>query len=265
MIRFILIFTIATIVFAACSDPHNEEVQICKPAYALSYTGDSIVYDYDANRLTSLSYFSDHSSTIAFKDQLEFDGSGNVIGMQKIFVPTGIISESYTLSYSGGRPDTLKYGPPSHPDYFFTAFKYDDKGRLTERNSGISGSNHISDRYRYEYNEDDNVIKTFFSVMDEPEFLGWENTSFDNYPRFFATTEELEIVNIFIYKYEPSKNNKLTAVYNAVNPRVTFTPPADIIFTSTYNEGLIESHSVPFHQTSYIPDFVILKLKYNCE
>lgn len=243
-------------------------MQICKPAYVRSFSGDSVVYNYDAtNRLTSISYFDHYSPNVQFQDNLELDVAGNVIGLQKIFVPSGRVDQSFKLSYSAGKPDTLKTwsGPSNSEFYSFTAFKYDDKGRLIERHSGSSMTASISNRYRYEYNEDGNVSKTFFTFMDNPEFLGWENTSFDKYPRFFSGSKELETVNIFMYNYDPSINNKLTATYNAANPQLTFSEPVDVAFTATYNGQLIESHAFPFHQIDYVPDFAVLKAGYNCK
>jgi hypothetical protein len=94
------------------------------------------------------------------------------------------------------------------------------------------------------------------------EVLGAENTSFDDKARFYAGSKELGILNVFVFGYEPSKNNKLQSTISWNNPGEQNTSPRTETYTLEYNDdGLITALST----TAFTSVFTFLKLKYTCD
>jgi len=101
------------------------------------------------------------------------------------------------------------------------------------------------------------VNKIFFSYQEE-EFLGVENLSFDNKPKYYGLTPELETLSVYVRFFQPGKNNPLTArIYADANSQAVA-----MTYAVGYNEnGLITSNKASTSSSGNNPEFDVITYK----
>lgn len=255
-----LLIYFALIAFAgSCGD---EEITVpCLPLSLTSF-GEDIRYEYDDNdKLISISYYSQGGSFAKRKVVTSYI-SGRLSGaIDKAIDPDGteILINKYDLEYVGDKPAKLLVGLNADARQTIK-FSYDTKGRLVLRTREFGS---MITKTRYEYNDKDNVVKIFYtSPGTTVEVLGAENTSFDDKARFYTGSKELELLNVFVFDYEPSKNNKLQSIISWNNPGEQNNTPRIEAYALEYNDdGLITTLST----TAFSSVFTFLRLKYTCD
>jgi hypothetical protein len=264
-LKVLILFSILT----SCDKSNDPALTACRPLNARSGT-DSIVYNYSSNnRLTSIQYFNGFGlHLMQYQDNLTYDSKGNMIELVHNYYDSydkAIHSlDIYELSYTAdNKADTLKrWGRTKTGDPWITKFSYDSKGRL-ERRDGFVFKTSFTDSYRYEYDANNNVSKIFFKLIYTDEFLGRENIEFDNQRPFYAGNKDLETVNIYIYKYQPNRNNCKKSIIKNQNPYEAFLEPFTVDYKITYNEkGLINGLST---DNPLIEEFFYRLLNYKCD
>jgi len=249
---FIFIFT------CSCND---EEVEVpCLPLSLTSF-GQDIRYEYDdQNKLVSISYYSQNGTFANQKVILSYSNGKLSGAIDKSIFPDGseILINKYDLEYVGDKPDRLLVGLDADVREK-TKFTYDTKGRLVLRTKEFGS---MITKTRYEYNDKDNVIKVFYtSPGAATEVLGRENISFDDKVRFYSGSKELEILNVFVFGYEPSRNNKLQSDISWSNPNIQNIPSTIENYVLEYdNNGLITGIST----TAFTSEFIFFRLTYTC-
>lgn len=72
--------------------------------------------------------------------------------------------------------------------------------------------------------------------------------------------DALKLINLYVYRYEPSRNNKTRAVITYTNPSTWFSAPVIVNYTMTYDDqGFVNSLSsdsfsagdAPFYSINY--------------
>ncbi len=255
-----LLIYFAIVIFASsCGDE-----DITAPCLPLSLTsfGEDIRYQYDdQGKLTSISYYSQGGSFAKRIIVLSYSNSRLSGATDKAIDPDGTetLINKYDLEYAGDKPAKLLIGLNADARQT-TKFSYDTKGRLVLRTREFGS---MITKTRYEYNDQDNVVKIFYtSPSNTVEVLGAENTSFDDKARFFTGSKELEILNVFVFSYEPSKNNKLQSTISWNNPGEQNTIPRIETYLLEYNDdGLITTLST----TAFTSAFTFFNLKYTCD
>jgi len=244
-----------------CSCKDEEIKIICLPL-SLTSNGQDIRYEYDdQGMLISVSYYSQGGSFASRKIIPSYNSDKISGGIDKVINPDGIeiLLNKYDIEYIGDKPSKLLTGlnPDSRE---ITTFSYDTKGRLELRTRAFGS---MVTKTRYEYNDQDNVIKIFYtSAIATTEVLGAEIISFDNKTRFYSGSKALEILNVFAFDYEPSKNNKLQSNVSWDNPSIQNIPPRTETYLLGYNDdGLITSIST----TPFTSGFTFFGLKYTCD
>jgi hypothetical protein len=230
------------IITLSCSEGENEVT--CMPEN-VHFGPDSISYEYNASRhLTAILYYS--GSQLQTRDAIKYSADGKLIQLTKshIWPDHEQISETHKLLYANdGNPLTLNSwnGPTTTDQPFVTTFTHDSQGRLLTREPALIPG--VTSSYRYEYDSKGNVTKLFFrNYGSEDEVLGQEYTAFDNHERFFNGSDDLKTINIYIYKYEPSKNNVTSATIKYSSPGSYYGEPQLVNYVFTYNDrGLVTS------------------------
>lgn len=255
-------FIIYLSVFIIASSCKDEEVTApCLPLSLTSF-GQDIRYEYDEQiKLTSISYYSQGGSFVSRRVDLTYTNGKLSGAIDKSIDPSGveILLNKYDLEYTGDKPSKLLIGlnPDSRET---TKFSFDAKGRLLVRTKEFGS---MITKTRYEYNEKDNVIKIFYtSAVSTTEVLGLENISFDDKARFYSGSKELEILNVFIFGYEPSKNNKLQSSVSWSNPSIQNTPPSTEVYQLEYNDNALITSQLT---TAFTSEFTFFRLKYTCD
>jgi hypothetical protein len=254
-----LIYFTIIIFTSSCGD---EDIAVpCLPLSLTSF-GEDIRYQYDdQGKLASISYYSQGGSFAKRKIVVSYINGRLSGAIDKAIDPDGteILINKYDLEYTGDKPGKLLVGL-NQDSRTTTEFSYDSKGRLVLLTKGFGS---MITKTRYEYNDKDNVVKIFYtSPGTTVEVLGAENTSFDDKARFYAGSKELGILNVFVFGYEPSKNNKLQSTISWNNPGEQNTSPRTETYTLEYNDdGLITALST----TAFTSVFTFLKLKYTCD
>jgi hypothetical protein len=248
-------------------DNDDEKQKMCFPINLRSAT-DSIVYEYNSSRrLTRILYYS-NSTQISRRDEVSYDSKRQLSHVRRIHVlydGTEDVYETYELIYdSEGKPKTLtlwlyEMTPPAQ----VTTFSHDANGRLLTRKIELGFSFGFFSTYRYEYDEKGNVLRTYYRPYGvQEEVLGDENITFDPHLRFYANMKDLEILNLYVFKYEPSKNNRLTTIVYWDSPSGKYETPKTVNYLTTYNtDGLINSLRQDY---LFLPGFTFYNLNYEC-
>ena len=112
------------------------------------------------------------------------------------------------------------------------------------------------------------MTKTFYkSVGSGDERLGRENHVFDGHLRFFSNSPELVILNTYIFRYEPGKNNVTSATVYSPNPGVTLGAPEDVSYNLVYDaKGMITSNFLPYNvMVNGQTEINFRLMKYDCQ
>jgi len=257
-------FIVLTVALAAsCSK--DEDTPVCAPTKTLLFAADYIDYIYDdTHRLSKIRI--NWGAQGGERYDLAYDGDKLVQSMHFVEAfessPERLL-EIYTFTYgSDGKPTRRKVVYGGLPDYDQHAdYTYDDKGRLTKRQNMFSVT--PNGTTRYEYNDDNNVTKIYYTQPDDKdEMLGVELFSFDNHKRFFAASQDLMFFELYVLDYEPSANNA-TALRITATPGTVYTNPVDIKYTLTYNDqGNVTS--ILSDQAYFSPLLVFSEMQYTC-
>ncbi|MEI9920059.1 MAG: hypothetical protein WDO14_14865 [Bacteroidota bacterium] len=240
---------------------------LCKP-HVLTYTHDSIIYNYESERIKTVAYYISGIQTN--QDQFEYTGDF-LTGLSKItmeFDGTQTLDVYYTIHYDNqGKPDSLF--SDSYAGHFETYFTHEN-GRLTTATtvSGIAQVFFVGTT-RYEFNNDGNVPKVFYTIRQngvKTEVLARENLSFDDSEKFYANTPELRIVDEYVYGYLPGNNNCLSSTVYYYSYAQHFAAPQSVSFTSAYNDqGLIQTLQYEGTPTQLNSGEVLFnKVSYSC-
>lgn len=251
---------ILSILFSCESDP---EPNNCKPVSIRWYEGeffDSTRYEYNTSGKLDklLSYW---NGSLAQSFQLEFNNRNELSKVTRTINGTPDYVTTGDLIYgSEGQVAQLKWSALDGTLLTTVTFTHDSKGRL----STFTGENY---KVRYEYTDDDNVIKTFYTLDGGTEKLARQNNAFDNARRFYAAVPELETVSVYIFEYEPNKNNVTSAINHMPSRFLWLEPAENVSIDLTYNEnGLPASSHVQSQWMIYMPDDYKLKeIKYRCD
>jgi hypothetical protein len=229
------------IVVFSCHD-NPEPASNCKPTGARLSIGpiigpDSVQYVYNASaKLEKIMYYAGplHSKT----DYLDYNVQDQLIKVRQQLALQTAFYNTWTLDYNAaGQVATVKvYGfSANDPPIETRTYTYDSKGRIeTMTNLNVT---------RFEYDDADNVMKIFYKVLGfgPAELLGRENHSFDSNPRFFANVPELRTLNVYINRYEPSKNNATATTISMPDYSTKFPTPKNITYYIEYDGDNVTS------------------------
>jgi hypothetical protein len=255
-----LLFLSFTLIISSCDSEENS-VSSCRPTNLKTYY-DSTVFEYDAEKkITAILHYV-YQSQIVRRDEFEYNDKGQLVHVRRFLGYATGPDETFELVYDGKeKPQKLisQYGPTGTPRT--TYFQYDDRERLVKRETEYDSDFVI---FRYEYDNADNVAQVYYKDIAGVEILGRENLSFDKHHRFYASNKELEMFHIYILKYEPSKNNVLTAKVYYNTPQSKLSQPYALDYEVSYNEkGLVES-SVAYSSPSLMYEYTFFDVNYNC-
>ena len=263
LLLFSLLLTLQ--VFLSCSSDDEPAPEVCVPLVAINGL---TTYNYEYNESGRLERIEYYETRPEKEDLLTYDSKGRLIKVIRRWIQLDYTYETYELDYNNqGKPATMRsWGQDTSYPPEVTTFSYDTKGRLTIREKTVAT---FVRSYRYEYDNNDNVTKVFLKGIDinnqDDEVLGRENLSFDTRPRFYAASPELETLNVYVFTYEPSKNNVLSSSVTWINHGTYFSAPTDITYTVGYNEKeLVNSLNLSFTPGSF-PDFVFYSMEYKCK
>lgn len=239
----------------------DENPLICRPT-SLRVLDDSIVFEYnEANKVKRIIHYilgTDHIQ----EDVLEYDDRGRLARVS--FFGVGDPQQAfqnYELVYGNhAYPEQLyAWGADTSAPPFVTTFYHDSKGRLTKRES-LAGVDLTSDIYEYDVR--DNVIRFFYKYGINPEVLGHENLLFDDRQRFFGSVSQLDVLYIYIHKFEPGKNNVTSTRLYAGGPFDVYAQPNNIANEISYDDqGRVE---YVLNLTGGV-NWVYSKIKYRCD
>jgi hypothetical protein len=235
----LLVFAIYSASLISCSDdpePDEETDKLsCLPATAARIDGKFFDYYYygENDNLTKIELRSGTSISTRYTVQYEGDKVKYVL---VDYVAKNEMGAKYELVYDGnGKPtEAIIYTvqTDSEPSSRIE-FTHDDAGRIATKKYFVDGVWTYAVRYEY---ANGNVQKMFITKSDVAEYLASEFTSYDDKKRFFSTSEELTLLELYLFDYEPSANNALTQVMHADLSSV-YTPAKQINFTVTYDEN----------------------------
>jgi YD repeat-containing protein len=239
----------------------------CKPAglYPTNEedSDDSLAYEYDAaGNLSRILHFAGRK--VRDMDLIEYDDLGRLAWLRKAFAPTGIVFENFQIEYDGNsRPAILNtWGSTVNENPLKTIFTHDDKGRLIH----ISRANHT--KWRYEYNDDNNVRKVYYAAdgFRPTEVLGRENHTFDDRKKFYANVPALVTIYNYLLRFDPSKNNVTSATIYYIAPLAidSFSPPRALQYLASYNEhGWIRRYHL--NSLDQVVEFYCSDIRYECD
>lgn len=244
---------------------HDEEMAICSPSNVLVYSGsDTIAYVFDGdNRLTEIQY---RNRNIVKEHYVMTYTGGKLTGCTHSIPYKGspdYILETYTLTYgSNNKPATRTYSQGNGPAFETIVYSYDGSEKLVKRVTEVNDNPMRS--MRYEYNGD-NVSKIYYTQsIGADEILGAEFLTVDNHRRFFAASDDLALVETYIFDYEPSANNVLTMKVYA-SPGVTYGTPYLYTYQFDYNEqGYVKAITNVAPNAYYSPVFTFKQMNYTC-
>lgn len=254
----------ASLIILAGSCSEEEKALTCAPSNA-RIGSDSIVYQYNASvKLTAMLHF-EYGRRLTGRDDIKYDANGRpneVVSAHVLSDGEVRVFETHKLFYSSdGKLSSLNSwsGPTATGDPFVTSFTHDTKGRISVREMTLFPG--VTRTYRYEYDAKDNVTSVYFrNYSSTEEVLGQQYTAFDAHERFFAGSDALKLINLYVYGYEPSRNNKTRAVITYTNPSTWFSAPVIVNYTMTYDDqGFVNSLSsdsfsagdAPFYSINY--------------
>ena len=224
-------------------------------------TGD-VTEEYIYNSENKIEALLIHSDEGEAKANLEYNDKGQFIKMESFDVSEPEEFDTYELVYdNNNNPQKLNYWSPekdlSGPPQSVLTFYHDGRNRLIKLEISYDGV--VWHSRRFEYDIRGNVNKIFFSYQEE-EFLGVENLSFDNKPKYYGLTPELETLSVYIRFFQPGKNNPLTArIYADANSQAVA-----MTYAVGYDEnGLIASNKASTSSSGNNPEFEVAT--YNCQ
>jgi hypothetical protein len=253
-----------SILFSCNSDDPDPKAKACKPlslhsSHSTSF--DSVQYAYSASgRLDKLLYY--EAGKVNETDQLEYNAQEKLLRVTRKYEFQENPFNTHEFAYdSDGRIDKMYSWLSSASDPpMETTFTYDTKGRLSTMTD-------VFYETRYEYTDGDNVAKIFYTPTHYGgESLGRENHSFDTHERFFASVPELATVNIYIFRYEPSKNNVTSTKIYMPNPGTTFGVSQELLFNLKYDgNDMLTSNYVDYWLLEGLTEVNFKKMRYSCQ
>lgn len=246
------------ILLAISCDSDDEKI-VCRLS-SLKTTDVTEEYVYNAeNKIEAMLIHSDEGEA---KANLEYNDQGQFTKMVSFDVSIPEEFDTYELIYdSNNKPQKLHYWSPeddlSGPPQSVLTFYHDGRNRLIKLEISYDGV--VWHSRRFEYDNHSNVSKIFFSYQEE-EFLGVENLSFDNKPKYYGLTPELETLSVYIRFFQPGKNNPLTArTYADANSQAVA-----VTYDVEYDEnGLITSNQASTSSSGNNRDFDVVT--YDCQ
>jgi hypothetical protein len=252
-----------SILFSCNSDDPEPSAKACKvlSLHSSHRTNfDSVQYAYSASgKLDKLLYYL--SGKVFETDQLEYDAQEKLFRVTRKYEFQEQPFNTHEFEYnSAGRIDKMYSWSSTSVPPNETTFTYDTQGRLST----------ITDDFyetRYEYTDGNNVGKIFYtSVHHGGEIVGRENKSFDTHQRFYANVPDLATLNIYIFRYEPSKNNVTSTKIYMPNAGTTFGTPQEILFSLKYNgNDMLTSNYVDYWLLEGAAEANFKKMRYSCQ
>jgi hypothetical protein len=262
----------------SCHHDDGFKIERCLPS-SLKTNTDSIVFEYDNNKkLTGTSYYLS-SRHLTASNEFEYDNNGRLVTLKnydhRIFTNDVTLNSTYTLEYdSKNLPSVLHINQSSSPNMEIkTEFTHDDQNRLS-----IAAINLIfpdfsfqSAGFRYEYDDNDNVVKIYYQVRlnnnkDLEEVLARENLTFDDHPVFYKHSSALTIANVYLFNYVPNNNNCLSAKVYYPDYQSHFTSPQEFEFLPAYNKNGLVTQLIDPSQTAqlYFNEVLFNNATYQC-
>ena len=237
-----LIFCIAVLLATFSCRDKDPAPPICKP-HTLAYDTDSIVYNYQDGKITTIAYYISGNQT----NEDQYTYSGNVLKtVSKLtmrFDGTSTLDSYHVISYDDqGRPASL--ATDSDAGHFDTDFVHEDN-KLVKAETTWGRSKLFIGTTRYEYDGNGNIPKVYYTVNFNgtvKEVLARENLSFDDKEKFYVSAPELKIANEYIFGHLPGNNNCLSSTVYYYSYTEHFTSPLSVTFAAAYNDqGLIST------------------------
>jgi len=258
LLRLVLPLGIACVL--GCSE---DMPQICIPDNLKTVT-DSIALEYNSSGKLETIYY--YFFELHRKDELDYDDTGRLVKIKRKEVSGSneTTVETGELIYdSKGLPEELQtWGMNTSLPPRLTRFLHDSDGRLLEREIILTRENIL---YRYEYDGGNNVTRIYYTNPGSAEVLGRENLSFDTHDKFYAGLRELEILNVYGFGAEPSRNNPLSSIIYWDGPSIKFPEPVPVTYDLLYNERGLIIHSIRVSDSGQqIKEFTFYGVNYSC-
>ncbi|HEV8513209.1 MAG TPA: hypothetical protein VGQ59_08020 [Cyclobacteriaceae bacterium] len=186
---------------------------------------------------------------------------------------------SYYIQYSGSVTPvvyTFEYGPNNKPSkltqsqgtYLLSTitYKYDTKDRLVMGEENLGGG--VAFTFKYEYGVDNNVSKKYMATYSNALALAAVHHTYDNRERFFAASPDLTLVEIYLFKYDPSVSNLIasTVYFDATAySQTTFSPYLAQTFTYAQNGYITSIINEASGQYNYSWLFTFYGATYSCK
>lgn len=247
------------------SDDPEPKVKNCRPESLHSshaVTFDSVQYVYLASgRLEKLLYYD--IGKVHETDRLEYDAQGKLVTFTRKYETWENPFNTFKFFYNAiGRIEKMHTWTSSSTadPPLETIFTYDSQGRLVIKKEHFYQT-------RFEYSDEGNVKKVFYTSNHEgDETLGKENHSFDTRPRFFANVPDLATINIYVFGYEPSKNNNTSTTIYLPYPGTTFGVPQNVSLNLEYNDDdMVTNNTVDPWLIEGLTEITFKKIRYTCQ
>jgi len=231
-----------SILISCSSDDDIPSLKNCMPfSLRTSSWGisDSVVFEYNSvKRLERILLY--NNKTLQQTNRVTYDSDNKLIQYTQTYTNSAEPFQTHDVIYdSKGKPayTNVWESDTSLPPAVIT-YTHNGTGRLVTKENNKTGY-----FWHYQYNDHDNVIKTFYkNPLLSGEVLGRENHTFDDRPTFYTNSPELTILFIYILGFEPSKNNVMTSTIRWGDPGYQEPSPRAISHTLLYDDnGLITS------------------------
>jgi hypothetical protein len=251
-----------SILFSCNSKDPEPSAKACKPVSIHSTHStnfDSVQYAYSTSgKLDKLLYY--QGGKAYETNQLEYNAQGKLLRVTRKYEFQEKPFNTFEFAYREGRIDKMYLWADTSVPPMEITFTYDTKGRLSTRTDDFYET-------RYAYTDDGNVEKIFYtSTHYGSESLGKENHSFDTHERFFASVPELATLNIYIFRYEPSKNNVTSTKIYMPDAGTTFGTPHEISLALKYDSNdMLTSNYVDYWLVEGLTEVNFKKVRYSCQ
>ena len=149
--------------------------------------------------------------------------------------------------------------PTDPPDV--TSFYHDDMRRLIKME--IPSGNDVV-VYRYEYDTNDNVVRIFYTLPGQQEFLGRENLSFNDMSTLHSRYQDLYFLDTYVFRRLPLRQNVESALLYSNGPLYRLKTPTVVTYQYSFNDdGLIVSRSSDYH--GIIGEYNFSEVDYVCK
>ena len=254
--RSLAMFLPISLLLFYCSD---DDSYVCRPVNLFTPT-EYTTYGYNAGgKIESISHYvdSDPLSEKIYYNQNNRIAAVDMIGHNRI------VYKRHELFYDvNGTPlsmHSMDPGSSDPPDV--TSFYHDDMRRLIKME--IPSGNDVV-VYRYEYDTNDNVVRIFYTLPGQQEFIGRENLSFDDMSTLHSRYQDLYFLDTYVFRRLPLRQNVESALLYSNGPLYRLNTPTVVTYQYSFNDdGLIVSRSSDYH--GIIGEYNFSEVDYVCK